>query len=286
MEEYLKFQKHIRHPDLAYSLLYAWELDFAYCIRWMEGNPVIAGFDVSDELFFSVIPERPDSLIDSVRAARSLLSQLDVDIALKYVTAEYVDLFAAHGFPLTFDLDFSDYVYDAHEFIDLTGGKNKKKRHEYQSITKKYENHRYEDLSPENLSHFYRIFESWCASHPCDDCVWGCEKRAFERLMQLVRKDPELYCCGIAYLDDQPMSFGIAERINDDWVTYHMQKNAGLVSGLTYYLHYHMALKHLEIPYINWGEDMGIEGLRVNKRKYHPCCMEHKYEIHFQRSQP
>lgn len=281
MKDFLIYHKHIKHPDLAYSLLYAWELDYAYRIKIIDGNPVIVGFDVSGELFFSVIPDAIETFMKSVRTAIQMLTKFHVDITLKYVTAEYVDLFARNGFELTFDPDFSDYVYAGHDFVDTVGSRNKTKRHEYQNITKRYDVRRYEDMSPENYDDMSKIFDNWCSSHPCDDCVWGCEKRAFTRLMELVRKNPEYYYGGIVYLDDIPMSFGIAEKVNDDWVTYHAQKNSAPINGLTYYLHYHMALRHLDIPYINWGEDMGIEGLRINKQKYHPCYMEHKYEISF-----
>ena len=30
---------------------------------------------------------------------------------------------------------------------------------------------------------------------------------------------------------------------------------------------------------MNWCEDMGLEGLRQNKLKYHPCELQRKYQV-------
>ena len=280
-EDFCDYQKYIKHPDLTYSLLYAWEPEYSYRIKILCGNPVIVGFEIPGQLFFSVIPVHAETLLESVQTAAELFRQFQVDVTLKYISSEYVNLFERKGFELTFHPDFSDYIYVVHDFIDTVGNQNKGKRHEYQNITKRYAIRRYEDMSESNYEDMLTIFDQWCQSRSCALCVWGCEKKAFLRLMELVHQYPEDYCCGIVYLDHVPMSFGIAEKINQEWVAYHVQKNAMSVNGLTYYLHHCMALKHMEIPYINWGEDMGIEGLRVNKQKYHPYRMEHKYQICF-----
>lgn len=280
-DKFYPYQKHTNISDLAYSLLYAWELDFMYRIKIVCQNPVIAGFDMSGQLFFSVIPVSENSLIQTVNTVSDMFSELGTDFCLKYVSDNCKDLFAQNGINLTYNLDFSDYIYTSAEFINTDGKKNSSKRHEYNSIPKNYPIHRYESISAKNQDDFVKIFCAWCDGYSCDECICGCEKRAFLRLFELVKQYPDNYYGGIVYLDNVPMSFGIAEKINENYVCYHVQKNAVPISGLTYYLHYNMALEHTDVPYINWGEDMGIAGLRFNKQKYHPSRMENKYEAAF-----
>ena len=281
MEEFVPFQNCITISDLSYSLLYAWEKEYLYRIRIINGNPVIVGFDVPGTLFFSVIPVVPDTLMQTVRDMVGILSAFGVDFLMKYIAAGDVPLFTGCGYHVEYSPDFSDYVYDAAEFVNLNGKKNSSKRHEYNRFVCQNPDCRYADLTPENDEDTKTVFEKWCGEHTCAECIWGCEKQAYLRLLDLVRRYPDYYYGGIVYLGDEAVSFGIGERIHDRCVCYHVQKNAVSAGGLTYFLHYHMALRHTEIPLINWGEDMGLEGLRANKQKYHPSHMEHKYEIRF-----
>ncbi len=286
MEDFVPFQRGIAISDLSYALLYAWETDYLYRIRIINGNPVIVGFDVPGTLFFSVIPVHAGTLMQTVEEMIGILSAFGVDFLMKYIAAEDVPLFEEKGFRVEYSADFSDYVYDAAEFVNLNGKKNSSKRHEYNRFVHQNPDCRYADMTPENDEDTKKIFDKWCAEHSCAECIWGCERNAYLRLLELVRRYPAHYCGGIVYLGNEPVSFGIAERINDRCVCYHVQKNAVSAGGLTYFLHYHMALRHTDIPLINWGEDMGLEGLRANKQKYHPSHMEVKYEIRFHAENP
>ncbi|MBE6612700.1 MAG: DUF2156 domain-containing protein [Ruminococcaceae bacterium] len=280
--KYLPYQEHIRQSDLAYSLLYAWEFAFGYRIRVISENPVITGFNSEGGLFFSVIPCQPESFMDTVDEAVSLLKGIEPGLMLKYIHEPEARALEARGFAVSYSLDYSDYIYKADEFVSIAGKKNNSKRHEYNRMAQNVPAPRYCDLEPEQFEDVRRVFSDWCSEHSCSECIWGCEKNACLRLLEHAARYPERFIAGAVYLEGVPRSFGIAERINQDCVCYHVQKNSIAAGGLTYYLHHHMACRHLDVPYINWGEDMGIMGLRFNKQKYHPCAMEHKYEIRFQ----
>lgn len=281
LQDFLKYQEFITFADITYTLLYAWEFKFFYRIKIIYDNPVIVGRDIDDNIFFCVIPYSQQSYMATIRATIDLLSQSGIDFILKYISSKEHDLLLSEGYELTFDRDFSDYIYDINEFINISGKKNNSKRHEYKAILKKYTDYSYRILQPENCDDIINIFGKWCFNHSCEDCIWGCEKDAFRRLLELAPQNRDNFYFGAIYLDNSPVSFGVAEKINDKYMCYHIQKNAVNINGLTYFLHYNMALEHMEIPYINWGEDMGIDGLRFNKQKYHPCCIEHKYEVKF-----
>ncbi len=284
MEDYLIYRDYIVHSDLAYSLLYAWEPEFSYRIGFVCNNPVIVGLNLRNELFFSVIPYKSDSFFETVGKVADMLFELCDDFRMSYIPADFAMRLAEQGYAPSFSIDYSDYIYDINDFVNISGRRNSSKRHEYYRIVQGFSDHRYEEVRPERYDEIKKIFELWCYGHSCEKCIWGCEKKACLRLLDLIAAHPENFSVGVVYLDGALSSFGIAERINRDCVCYHIQKNSVSVNGLTYYLHYNMAKSHPDVPYINWGEDMGIDGLRFNKQKYHPCRMEHKYEIAFHRS--
>ena len=119
-----------------------------------------------------------------------------------------------------------------------------------------------------------------CAcSTACEDCVYGCERKAFSRFLELV--DDDRFCLAVSFAEDEPMSFAACERIGPELDCYHFQKNARPIRGLTYWLNREMALARRSARYINLAEDMGLHGLRQDKMGLHPCRLEAKYTVQF-----
>jgi hypothetical protein len=131
----------------------------------------------------------------------------------------------------------------------------------------------YEDsLYPECTA----IFEKWCSAHKCENCYYGCEKRAFERFMEIYGKDRHgVY---LAYDGDTPIAFCVWEQINPDTVCCYFHKNAEPIRGLTYWFS-RDAVTRYDCKYVNLGEDMGIPGLITDKTLLRPCGKIKKYRV-------
>lgn len=277
-ELFRKYQKYVTFSDMVYSLLYAWEFMYSYMVKEVEQNIVITGIDINKNVFFSVICANEAALSDTVRYMKNILSNYCEKFSMKYITQSMKDILSKEYENIKYDAGYSDYIYTLEDFIDLKGKRNSSKRQEYKLISETVPNAVYKTLDRTGFEDMKYIFNKWCEAYDCSECVWGCEKKAFDKLLEVYN---DKFLCGAIYIDNKPASFGTAEIVNDNFVTYHIQKNASRMNGLTYFLHYNMAMQHMNIPYINWGEDMGIEGIRLNKSKYKPCRKENKYEIEF-----
>lgn len=84
--------------------------------------------------------------------------------------------------------DSSDYIYETDGFLALEGRRNKGKRGDVNSLMRQYPELRVEfhgmdgrDLREDCL----RVFDRWCSARTCESCVYGCERKAFLRFLEL-----------------------------------------------------------------------------------------------------
>ena len=82
----------------------------------------------------------------------------------------------------------------------------------------------------------------------------------------------------MVYVDGTPVAFALGETLGN-CACYSFQKNTENYRGLTYFLSYHCALLPGHPPRLNWCEDMGLEGLRVNKLRYRPSEIVKKFTV-------
>lgn len=283
---FLPFQFSNNFPDTSFSMLYAWNEHFHYTYRTFGNSVAVLGKGIDGSQCCMLIGVRnitclPDILLELYKYFYSLKQPL----VIKYISEDELPIYREAAkminlkTELYYDEKYSDYIYETQEFIAMNGNKNKGKRGGYNYLLRCFpdiECRYYTDDMYEDIIH---IFDLWCSCHDCDKCYYGCEKRAFERFMEIY--DAGRHTIAIAYSGTKPLSFAVSEKINADIVCYYFQKNAISQRGLTYWLNREMALGHQEIRYINLGEDMGIEGLKMDKTNLHPCQKNHKYQILF-----
>lgn len=279
-----KYRNKIIYGDLSFTSCYLWENSMHYRVRITPHAIFILGLGADHEtgvyvLFNDDVP----AITNEITILKNIFDSAQIPLRLECVSEADVGRICKLPFvcEVSYNDDYSDYIYDNADFTDMRGTQNKNKRHEYQRFVQRYPD---AILVPGHLSDsaFRRdcqaIFDRWCTQHSCGECRFGCEKNAFERLCEI--EMPERHLLGIVYDKDQPLSFGFGELLSDECVYFHMQKNAFPIEGLTYFLHSRMALQmHPTVKYINWAEDMGMEGIRRNKSKYHPIELRKKYSV-------
>ena len=86
---------------------------------------------------------------------------------------------------------------------------------------------------------------------------------------------------GLIGLEGEPVAFALGETLGG-CACYSFQKNRENFRGLTFYLSYHCAMLPGHPPLLNWCEDMGLEGLRINKLRYRPSAIVSKYTVTLQ----
>lgn len=262
--------------DVSFSNFYTWDQSFHYVYKKLEDVMAVVYVGLGGHAACILLPKPSAGLADAVAEMYSIFSAEKRPLRMEYVPESWLPLYHASGFEIreSADRDWSDYIYDVAQFVDLTGNRNKFKRREIAAFEAQGKAG-FTPLEKGDLQVALAIFDQWCGQHNCQDCVFGCEKRAFSRLADIWE---DQFYGGIAWLDEKPVAFAVAETLHG-CACYLFQKNAVRLNGLTYFLHYHCAQLSGHPARMNWCEDMGLEGLRANKLKYRPCTLLQKYSL-------
>ena len=262
--------------DLSFTNFWAWGSRFHY-VRKVLGDALAVFYEGAGGQIACILLPGPDrDLRKGMEEACGIFRELNRPAIFEYVPEKWLPLYQKAGIPLTAfcHRDWSDYIYDVSEFTALDGRRHKGKRRELSKFEALGEVG-FVPLKRGNLHMALEVFDHWCRMHDCGCCIFGCERDAFVRIAEIW--DGQYYG-GFACLDGVPEAFAVAETL-DGCACYSFQKNARRLPGLTYFLHYHCALLPGHPARMNWCEDMGLEGLRQNKMKYHPCELQSKYQV-------
>lgn len=262
--------------DVSFTNFYSWNEQFRYVYKMMDGVIAVAYTGLDGQAACILLPDGSAGLKDAVGEMYHIFSAEGRPLRFEYVPEEWLPPYHACGFEVreSWSRDWSDYIYDVAEFIDLAGNHNKFKRREIAAFQGQGETG-FTPLTRETMDVALDVFDRWCSGYDCNHCVFGCERRAFARLADIWE---EQFYGGVAWLDGQPVAFAVAETLND-CACYLFQKNAARTNGLTCFLHYNCAMLPGHPAHMNWCEDMGLAGLRANKLKYRPCTLLKKYSL-------
>lgn len=262
--------------DLSFTNFWVWQDSLHYIYKQIEDTMTVVYVGVDGEAYCILLPGPSGNLKSAIEEIHGIFSAEGHITKFEYIPENWLAYYLDCGLPVmaTSDRDWSDYIYCVSEFVNLEGHKNKFKRRELKQVEKLGEV-TFCALTWERLPDADAVFQDWCSWHDCEQCVFGCEKRSFERLKEIW---DDRYYGGIVYLNGKPIAFAVAETLGG-CANYPFQKNGGRFQGLTYYLSYHCARLPGHPPTLNWCEDMGLAGLRENKLRYSPCELVEKYSV-------
>lgn len=284
--EFEKYRSKIVFGDLSFTACYMWMNSMHYRVRTTPHALFIIGIGIDGEMaVYTLFDSDTDPLMKEILLLKKTFDESGFDFQIECVSESELEILRTLPFEwqVSFDCDFSDYIYDNTDFITLEGKRNKTKRHEYDRFIQRhpaatFTQCDFNDINARRDCEF--IFDKWCSYRNCDECLFGCEKKAFMRLGDIY--DSKDHILGLVHENGIPLSFGFGDFISDECVFFHTQKNSEHMDGLTYFLHRSMAEQmHPNAEYINWGEDMGLEGIRHNKSRYHPIELRRKYKVKF-----
>jgi len=274
--------------DTTFSMLLAWSVSFQYAYYTEKDWLMLRSTDRQNVTRFSFLrsqkttaPERALQLITEYCQIRQ------IPAILQYVPEEDLPMILRAADSLQYSAKVfavkseEDYIYKKSEYCCISGNRNKSKRGSQRVLQKTYPDLHYVEFQPGMEEIAVHIFEDWCGQYQCKNCVYGCEKQALINLLQAENRSN--WRMGFAFDGNAPLSFALFEQINQYTEACYFQKNRKKIRGLMYWLSCKMAQQTQEIPFLNLGEDMGLEGLRMDKTSLHPCSMLPKYSILLQR---
>lgn len=183
-----------------------------------------------------------------------------------------------------FDRDAFDYVYPIEKMATFSGKKLQKKRNHLNRFRADNPEHRFEEITDENIGVVESLIEKWyrlrIEADPHSD--FQLEQAAIKKALRY-RKELGLEGL-ILYTTDGAVAMTLGSFLNDETFDVHFEKALDTVDGsypaITNGFARHLAEKYPSLRYLNREDDMGLEGLRKAKLSYYPEHMVEKYWAH------
>jgi hypothetical protein len=173
---------------------------------------------------------------------------------------------------------YFDYVYLASDLATLPGKKYLTIRHQLNQFLRNC-SPIVEDITAENAEEVHKFLEQWCEWKDCDsEPILANEKEA---VFFALSHHSELKFFGLAIrAKGNIMAMSLFEGLNKETAVVHFEKGLLECKGIYRAINAETA-KFLtkDYTYINRESDMGIEGIREAKMRYHPDHLEEVYLI-------
>lgn len=178
----------------------------------------------------------------------------------------------------TGERDLFEYVYRTSDLADLPGKKYLKIRHELNRFRHKC-SYRVEPLTKETIEEVEKFLLEWCEWKDCDSIpVLANEKDA---LLYAIRHFTDLDLSGLMIrIDGKIGAVSLYEEISADTALIHFEKGLPDCEGIYKAINAEIAnILRGRYTYINRESDLGVEGLREAKMRYHPHHMVPVYSV-------
>lgn len=267
------------YSDFNFTSLFSWDTDQSAEVALLHGNLVIRLPDYLDgHPVYSVLGDQQidESVAVLLQATGKLEMVPEVIIAALQDKATY---------RITEDEDNFDYIYEVSHLSELAGSKFKKKRNKANVFVKAHEDYELAvrvvtEVDEQYAAKLKQVDRQWAAlsSQAQGDIL--SERKALDRILDNAAAF-NLMITEVA-VDGEIKAFSINERLDGQYAICHFEKALSTHhEHLNTFLTIEVARKlHAAgCTFMNWEQDLGLEGLRRSKRSYQPVKMLKKYTI-------
>ena len=179
---------------------------------------------------------------------------------------------------VSYNPNFSDYLYDADKLRQLSGKTLHGKKNYYNQFCRAYPDFEYHPVSLADQEEALALVKAWCDEKELD-CMNLCQSD-YRAIRQLFHDLSQLDVRGGSIrIDGKMVAFAMGSFIKGDTAVIHFEKAESNYVGL-YAAINKLVLEHAfpDAVWVNREEDMGMAGLRKAKESYGPIRMIPKYE--------
>jgi hypothetical protein len=259
------------HSENAFTTLVSWNHYVRSYYLVERGNLIILTKPEGQVRFRPPYGKRnPDILKRSVEIAK----ECDTDYLLVLIDnqeREWIsDIYPKMKF--TQHRDYFDYVYLASDLAELKGKKYLKIRNKLNRFNKQYD-YKTEPLCESNITEIREFLQRWCLWKDCEsDPILDNERMA---VLYTIEHCFDLGLEGIALrIGGEIEAVSVFESLSPEMAVIHFEKAMPDFEGLYQVINKDVAKLLVDNHrYINRQSDLGIEGLRTAKMRYHPHHM-------------
>ena len=182
------------------------------------------------------------------------------------------------NFEIIPDVDDFDYVYETEKLVNLRGKKLNKKKNLISQFKRNIENYEIRLLEKKDFKDCINLSEMWCEDKLCDKMGFNIEMEAIKSLF-LKYYDISVEGLGV-FIDGKLEAFSVFSKLNHNTYDIHFEKFNTQIKGLPCVINNETA-KYLsdKCKYLNREQDMGLPGLRKNKRSWEPEFLVESYYL-------
>ncbi len=264
------------HSDNTFANMVCWNHYAQYRFAYIEDNIILSTTIDGKTRYRSPIgPRNPDLLAEVMKLAAKSAE----DLSFLILDSESKKWIEGLNPELTLlpERKYFDYVYRAADLAELPGKRFATIRHQLNQFQRTC-SPVVEPITEDNIADVQDFLDLWCDWKDCDsDPMLASEKEAV--LFGLSHKI-ELQLLGLAIrVEGKIGAMALFEGLNKDTALVHFEKGLPECKGIYRAINAETA-KYLskDYAYINRESDLGVEGIREAKMRYHP---DHMAEVNF-----
>ena len=259
------------HSDNSFANMMCWNPYAHYRFANVEDSIILSSTIDGMTRFRSPIgPHSPDLLADLLKLAAKSEEERPLVILDPETKAWISDLYPQ----LKLDLErkYFDYVYLASDLAELPGKKYLTIRHQLNKFQRTC-SPLVEAITEDNIEEIRDFLDLWCDWKDCDsDPMLAHEKEAVSFAISHLQ---ELKISGLAIRANGKIgAISIFEGLNKNTALVHFEKGLPDCKGIYRAINAETAkILARQYTYINRESDLGVEGIREAKTRYHPHHM-------------
>ena len=267
------------YSDFNFLSLYSWNFDETAEVCLLNDNLVIKLPDY-------ITGEPVVSILGKTKITESIQALLEESLTLKLVPQATINsLQEPVNFNIEEDIDNNDYIFDLSDHANFPRSEHKSKRKNMNRFIREYgERVLVQSLDIKDkvrVEELEQVFLQWGRERQRDDTEVENERVAILRFLE----HADSFKCR-AYeilIDEKIVGFSLNEILANKFANAHFQKSLIKYANMDIFFTNFVAKKLVEeegCMYINWEQDLGIEGLRQLKQSYKPVKMLKKYLVY------
>lgn len=272
------------YSDFNFTSLWAWDTSNKRMISELNGNLVVLFTDYStNEPFLSFLGSNETE--STMRTLLEYCKEHDLPQTLRLVPEVSIKSIQSSAFQVEEDRDNFDYIYSVPELSALAGGKFKGRRnfvnrfiHDHAAARTEIVNLTTDLDAQEKILATLDSWEQHKQSHG-KEYELEHERAAIKRIFETAHLH-ELIVTAI-FEGDAMLAFSIDEVLPNQFCIGHFWKADGSCVGIYDFL-IQKKSQHFEtlgFAFLNYEQDLGVEGLRQSKMDYRPVDFLKKYVV-------
>lgn len=269
------------YSDFNFVSMWSWDVKGEMRISQLNDNLVVRFTDyLTGEHFFSFLGN--NNVDDTIDQLLKYSNDEGIKEELKLIPEDSIRHANHSLFDIKEDRDHFDYVYDLQKLSEYKGSEYSTKRSEISRFLKKNQNIHVQKIDVYDEKSKYHIFSlnnEWVSHKLKKDPFFNIPNELIAINKFLSALFPHSYALGI-FEGEKMVAYFIGETLANNHAVGHFCK-ASKYSGL-----FDLIMKEssqisldLHARYLNFEQDLGVDGLRFSKLSYRPVHFLKKYSV-------